>query len=309
MTSTCTSTGVSPSLNAATVFLTRPLSLLGLSTSSLKNLQLFLQSSLMTTSALITPNDPSAATHRLHLSPFESAPLPIHLACSAAGVAWEDWIRVLGGSSFTLIIKSTVVYVVRDDNGKVGVVWTIDPQDVAPVASALPKDFLSTRRFTNDLVDEDEDVISPIDTDSRPSSRASSYSNLSLKSSSSGTSVSSLASSVGSFGSIGKKTLAPTPAAAPKPTAAPSASPAVVSAPTKYIYQGGISTVLTGGVMLGSAKPKSSKSQATAAPSQQLSSTSRLNAKAAVYTPPHQRSHSQASSVEAIGSWRRGTSA
>ncbi|GLB45100.1 hypothetical protein LshimejAT787_2000050 [Lyophyllum shimeji] len=99
--------------------------------------------------------------------------------------------------------------------------------------------------------DESEDEF---DIDDAPSSRPSSRS--SMLSSSSSSSVLSSHSSHSSATSISSAPPSKTPVAT-KPTQ-----------PTKYIYQGGVSSVLTGGVMLGASSSAPSSSQKHAAPAQ-----------------------------------------
>jgi len=65
--------------------------------------------------------------------------------------------------------------------------------------------------------------------------------------------------------------------------------------PTKYIYQGGMSTVLTGGVMLGGSTKANLKQPAS------LPSVSKAD-DVSVYTPPHARLVPSADAE----SWRRG---
>lgn len=170
-------------------------------------------------------------------------PLPLQLACVAFGIRWADWMRALGGTAFDLVLDPARVYVVKRSTGQVGVVWA------APKAILAPKPAVGESNSDSDSEPEEE-------FESRPSSRSSTVSDsafsfTSHSSRSSATSVSSAKSST--------------------------AKPASVPAPTKYLYQGGVSTVLTGGVMLGGGGGGSS------AP------TPRTTAPAPAYTPPHRQ--------------------
>jgi len=231
------STSISPSLRAATVFLTRPLALSGThTTASIQNLQLFLHTTLLTTLALSGFSTTPEASVKLVFAPNAPPPIPIHLACLASGIAWPDWFRALSGSAFMLVIEFTMVYVVRTDNGNVGVIWAADP-------SALSK------TVEDEIHDSDSESVSN-SASSRPSSRGSHYSTFSFSSHSSASSKTSYSSAQ----SKGQTVSSNHPPAAPKspPKKTISTPPPAATSTTKYLYQGGVSTVLTGGVMLGS---------------------------------------------------------
>lgn len=169
-------------------------------------------------------------------------PLPLQLACVAFGIRWADWMRALGGTAFDLVLDPARVYVVKRSTGQVGVVWA------APKAILAPKPAVGESNSDSDSEPEEE-------FESRPSSRSSTVSD-----------------SAFSFTSHSSRSSATSVSSAKSSTAKP--TPASVPAPTKYLYQGGVSTVLTGGVMLGGGG---------GAP------TPRTTAPAPAYAPPHRQ--------------------
>ncbi|KAG6809526.1 hypothetical protein H0H93_015745, partial [Arthromyces matolae] len=159
------------------------------------------------------------------------------------------------------------VYVVKDVDGTIGVIWSDNkavarpPQTVAPAPPSFPSPSLSSTM----------DLSSSSEYDSRPSSRSSNYSSFSFSSRSSASSQSSIVSCslankppTHAFSSF----IAQTPTQASFEAARDSLSlntntdirsstpsKPTIPATTKYIYQGGESTVLSGGVMLGPSTP------------------------------------------------------
>jgi len=298
-----------PSLRAAAVFLTRPLVLSGThAASSVQDLQLFLHTTLLTTPALsgtsATPQSPT----KLVFAPNASPPLPIHLACLASGIAWPDWFRALGGSAFTLIIEPTITYVVRTDNGNVGVIWAADP-------SALSK------TVEDEILDSDSESVSN-SASSRPSSRGSHYSTFSFSSHSSASSNTSYSSTQSKGQAFSSSHPPIVPKSNPKRTAL--TPPPATTSTTKYLYQGGVSTILTGGVMLGSSSaarptPNTARSPLHVHPFPLASRFSQSSAPTstrpihATYTPPHRTRAPQNTGSPrrpggapcVTGSWRR----
>ncbi|GLB43002.1 hypothetical protein LshimejAT787_1204510 [Lyophyllum shimeji] len=259
----------SPAVTAAAIFLTRPFLLLGfLPQRIVLSLQLFLCSALSSPSSTGSANS-NLNSQVLSFTPTSLPPLPIQLACVAFGIKWAAWIQALGGAAFDLVMEPGRVYVVKKATGQIGVIW-MDKDCSSSLPSQAPAAAL-------DAHDESEDEF---DIDDAPSSRPSSRSSM-LSSSSSVLSSHSSHSSTTSISS-----------------APPSKTPVATKAtqPTKYIYQGGVSSVLTGGVMLGASSSTPSSSQKRAAPAP---------ARAAVYTPPH-RLRAPVRASETAGSWRRG---
>ncbi|GLB43095.1 hypothetical protein LshimejAT787_1205440 [Lyophyllum shimeji] len=260
----------SPAVTAAAIFLTRPFLLLGfLPQRTVLSLQLFLCSALSSPSSTRSANS-NSNSQVLSFTPTSLPPLPVQLACVAFGIKWAAWIQALGGAAFDLVMEPGRVYVVKKATGQIGIVW-MDKNCSSSFPPQAPAAALESH-------DDSEDEF---DIDDAPSSRPSSRSSM-LSSSSS---VLSSHSSHSSATSISSAPPSKTPLAT-KPTQ-----------PTKYLYQGGVSSVLTGGVMLGACSAPSS-SQKHAAPAA---------APAAVYTPPH-RLRAPVRASETAGSWRRGAS-
>ncbi|PPQ86613.1 hypothetical protein CVT25_006797 [Psilocybe cyanescens] len=310
---------VPPSVNQAIIFLTRPL----IHTQSpflVSSLQIVLQA---TIGACFDPLVDSDLT--LTLSSNSLPPRPIFAACFASGMHWAEWMRLLGGRTFDLIIEAWALKVIyHGTNPQVETLWSErtptlarrapliritcdDPQ--VPISklgqqSAMQSTLLATlhsavarseRRAAYDLLEakrEEEEademlamiskctittpsptrenfiispptLIMPIATSfppplsspesdspssSRPSSRSSTFSDFSSDNESN-TSVSS-ASSFDFLASVKpSSTFAPRQKHAEPKVFIDNTKKEV----TKYLYQGGVSTVLTGGVMLGGA--------------------------------------------------------
>ncbi|KAG6914560.1 hypothetical protein DXG01_016604 [Tephrocybe rancida] len=171
-----------------------------------------------------------------------AVPAPLAFACHFFGISWNDWFLALGGVRFKLVLKPTCVYVIHKSDGCIGVVWTTATSAPTRAASLA----LSSAIDHSDSYDS-----------SRPSSWSSNYSSFSFSSHSSVSSQSSAAST--SFMPSSKPsplfmTTTPTQASFTRPlTNTINTRSTPKPAPTKYLYQGGISTVLTSGVILGGA--------------------------------------------------------
>ncbi|KAG6855390.1 hypothetical protein H0H87_003770, partial [Tephrocybe sp. NHM501043] len=275
----------------APIFLTRPFLFLGVSPSTVDAISVFIEAFLLTASAsapqqemrmairpspgpipsitdiVASSNTTTQALIELYFGriPTASAPTkaklgvaaPLALACHYFNIAWSDWFLALGGARFTLVIETGLVYVVKESDGRIGVVWSASPSCTShPVIVHPLPDFPSPKE----------------ESPSRPSSRSSnsstystySFASCASSSSSSATSVSSLASATKPTSHFShfhdrSRPLAPTTQTStstiPKPKTRPT--------PTKYLYEGGVSTVLTGGVMLGAPSPSSSAPKPT----------------------------------------------
>ena len=175
---------------------------------------------------------------KLVFAPNSPPPLPIHLTCIASNIAWPDWFRTLGGSAFTLIIEPTVVYVVRTDDSNVGVIWTANTSALARTAE-------------DDIHNSDSESAST-SASSRPSSRGSHYSTFSFSSYTSASSNTSYSSTPSQSKRQEVSSGHPPVVSMFTPKKTASTPPPATTSTMKYLYQGGVSTVLTGGVMLGS---------------------------------------------------------
>jgi hypothetical protein len=201
-----------------------------------------------------------------------------------------------------------MVYVVRTDNGNVGVIW-------AAVSSPLPK------TVEDEIHDSDIESVSNSASwpSSCPSSRGSHYSSFSFSSHSSAPSNTSYSSTQ----SKGQAVSSPIAHQSASKKTSSTPHPATTSA-TKYLYQGGVSTVLTGRVMLGSSSAARSTPNLAGSPrhvhsfplpprfSQSLVAT-RTSPIHAMYTPPYRARASQATgsprcpggAAGTTGRWRR----
>ncbi|KAG6901522.1 hypothetical protein C0995_010896 [Termitomyces sp. Mi166 len=211
-----------------------------------------------------------------------AVPIPLALACHFFGLTWDDWFMALGGSEFKLVLKPRCIYVVKQSDGCIGVVWTdlnLSAGVIHPSVTASMHPISSSLSSPVDNPDSEDTCTST----SRPSSRSSNYSNLSFSRSST-----SSQSSVGSFNAAFKPkpsyTLSfpvktPTQAIFTRITTCPTLTPItnthrisptgpVKAVPTKYLYEGGMSMVLTGGVMLGNqTAPARARASTKAGPS------------------------------------------
>ncbi|KAG5643648.1 hypothetical protein DXG03_000574 [Asterophora parasitica] len=266
-------------IEAASVFLARPLRFNSYTPTTILAIQMFLQSAL-------APRAQSNLPILLSFTLSALPPLQIQLACVAFGIKWAGWLQALGGSAFDLVIEPTRVYVIKKSTGQFGVIWASKSRE-ADVACAI---LLSKTPIAPIYEDESEKECSEAEFDaqsSRPSSRSSNLSD--SPSVFSVTSSHSSASSVSSIASAQKSSPATKP---PTPTYVPTPK----AGATKYLYQGGVSTVLTGGVMLGGGPRNTVSPKAAPVPVVAPAPTPSL-VRPAVYTPPHRaRTPAQAKS-------------
>ncbi|KAF8970849.1 hypothetical protein BDZ97DRAFT_1634671, partial [Flammula alnicola] len=260
------------SITQAINFLTRPLIL----TQSPDIVACF-QSILRTT--LQAAYAPSRDSHLvLSFSATSLPPRPVYAACIASGINWSDWISLLGAREFDLIIMPHSVLVTYDGvNPQTVVVWsesTLTParrsllarlniqEPQVPISklgqhSALAR--VQTRTLAQQLLESDhkeeaDEIFAMI----------------------SKTAIMSPTPTREKFALDSPALFVPSTDAFPSPLSSPEA----ISSPdssrpssrsstfssfsfssddesatskdvTKYLYQGGVSTVLTGGVMLG----------------------------------------------------------
>ena len=227
-----------------------------------------------------------SARRSMTLSPMCLPPRPIWSACAAANVQWFDWISLLGNKEFDLFVDPGCI-AVRCQN-MVYSVWTAEPVcSAAPVVPAVS----STRTFAQQLIgnDSEEDQLlfqvladeinsgpvraAPISTQisiparsTSPLSSVSEHSRCSSRSSSSnssGTSAFSFASDISSSRtSLSGSTYSSKCDTKPSRRERIRQSRVFIDTSKTEVtpYDGGKTTVLTGGVMLGggpkAAKPK-----------------------------------------------------
>jgi len=259
------------------------------------------------------PEDPLRGSGRrcLTLSPASLPPRPVHKACESANVEWSQWIKLLGGIEFDLFIDPGTVSV-RFGNwaggnkvGKCLTVWsdatTKSTTRTKPTMAPLPiqSKTLAQQLLEDDSREENElfailadhvreptwitpintnfpPVQSPLSADSLSSiDRSSNDSPVSIHSRSSSRSSSDSSSLFSYPESI--DSLSTSDSSEPKMSRRERARAAKVFVDNSRTqvtnYDGGKTTVLTGGVMLG-AGPVKSKSPASSPVSKPLSATS-----------------------------------
>ncbi|TFK35110.1 hypothetical protein BDQ12DRAFT_568547, partial [Crucibulum laeve] len=210
--------------------------------------------------------DCKSAEMSLYLSPSALPPRPIHAACIASGMSWSNWIAALGGGSFELCISPDEVLVKVDgimQEHEISV-WKQEKAHAEVPISKISRHVqlaplrrgIQRRTLAQQLIESDEEeteemfrmissgMVSPTPTREMAQPRLLSLPSL-----------------------LPVPTLQltpPTPVAAVSTPSAPiiedeeESSNIIIDTtrkPTAYLYQGGKSTVLTGGVMLGGASP------------------------------------------------------
>jgi hypothetical protein len=265
-----TSASLNVTIANAIAYLTRPL-IRSHSATTIVKLQLILEANL---TAFYAPTwvikEPLRGSGRrcLTLSPTCLPPRPIYAACLAASVNWFDWIAVLGSREFDFFVDPgciSVRYAHAVDAAR------LDAQLKAQ-ADVRPKKTFAQQILEEDAKEDDELFAmlaeeisvstwnSPLHNQSRSASPLSDISS---------------ASSCGSFSSAESYASVTRMPTRPSPTTTTTRAPAIVqSAPYKMSrrerarqarvfidaskidvtpYDGGKTTVLTGGVMLGGA--------------------------------------------------------
>ena len=230
-----------------------------------------------------------SARRSMTLSPMCLPPRPIWSACAAANVQWFDWISLLGNKEFDLFVDPGCI-AVRCQN-MVYSVWSAEPISNAAAVSNFVPAVSSTRTFAQQLIgnDSEEDQLlfqvladeinsgpvraAPISTpiaiparSTSPLSSVSEHSRCSSRSSSSnssGTSAFSFASNTSSsHTSLSDSNSSSKGDAKQSRRERIRQSRVFVDTSKTEVtpYDGGKTTVLTGGVMLGggpkAAKPK-----------------------------------------------------
>lgn len=133
-----TTTTLSVAVAHAIAFLTRPL-IVSYPATTVIRLQVILEANLTTLFASNwVPKEPLRGSGRrcLTLSPSCLPPRPIYAACIAAGVQWFDWMSLLGGREFDLLIDPGCVSIRLGKKGtptyQVVPIWA----DEVPIPSA-----------------------------------------------------------------------------------------------------------------------------------------------------------------------------
>jgi len=95
-----------------------------------------------------------SARRSMTLSPMCLPPRPIWSACTTANVQWFDWISLLGNKEFDLFVDPGCI-AVRCQN-MVYSVWTAEPASTAAaVSNFVPRTVGSTRTFAQQLIGND----------------------------------------------------------------------------------------------------------------------------------------------------------
>jgi len=292
MSSTAAATSLPVTVAHAITYLTRSL-FKSYSATRITGLQLALESNLTTLFAPTwTQSEPIRGSGRrcLTFCPNASPPRPIHAACEATGIEWSVWSKYLPATEFDLYINPGCISVRFGnwDLGKVGQTFTVWSADVASPVAAKPKvptlNLAPSKTFAQEVLENEEEnelfamlaaelrkpsYATPILTQfpavpssadfspiSRSSSRASS-------SSSSGHSFSSSPDSADSYSSLasddGRFNISRRERARQAKVFVDTSKNEVTN------YDGGKTTVLTGGVMLGGPAKKSTSSHSPTA--------------------------------------------
>jgi len=165
------STSLAVTVSHAIAYITRPL-LLRSSSETILKLQLALEANLTTYYAPSwVPSEPLRGSGRrcITLSPASSPPRPIFAACHAANVDWCDWIAALGGHEFDLFVDPGCVSIRFSHWGagpfsKLVTVWSEElaqlnkrPQHL--VDSAIPLSPAFVERLREDDEEDEEELF------------------------------------------------------------------------------------------------------------------------------------------------------
>ncbi|KAF8559326.1 hypothetical protein OG21DRAFT_1453649 [Imleria badia] len=276
---------LSVTLTHAIAFLTRPL-IVSYPAATVIKLQLVLEANLIALFASTwVPEEPLRGSGRrcLTLSPTCLPPRAIYCACLATGIQWFDWIAVLGGREFDFFVDPGCISVRFDKGSKLVTIWSEElvAEAVSPILSSNAKSQSKTiaqQLLESESADDDEifamiadEVGAPtwatpiIDHFSLPArsesplSAVSSDSRSSSRSSNSG-SCFSFASTARTDSCLSASYQASSSSKISRREMARQARVFVDTSKTEVTpYDGGKTTVLTGGVMLGAA-PSQAKS-------------------------------------------------
>jgi len=287
-------------LSHAIAYLTRPLSL-SYPSATIVRLQSILEANLTPVfSPTWSPREPLRGSGRrcLTLSPDCLPPRPIYSACIATGVQWFDWMALLGGREFDLFVDPGCVAMRLARKSEILIIWSDDRAAPSLKASSNVDEVmiqahlqaqldararLQRQSMSQQLLDDDDqkeaeiiftmiadEVADPAWTpvvDSFPIGTRSSSSLSTFSSHSRSSSCSSTSSFYTSLSSSPESTASDLPV--PRQSRRERARQARVYIDTSKNevtpYDGGKTTVLTGGVMLGAKhQPNASKKTAKA---------------------------------------------
>ncbi|KAK7468679.1 hypothetical protein VKT23_003182 [Stygiomarasmius scandens] len=281
------STTLQVTLAHAISFLTRPL-IVRYSATTIIKLQLVLEANLTAHYAPTwVPKEPLRGSGRrcLTLSPDCLPPRVIYQACLSAGVQWFDWISALGGKEFDFFVDPGCISVRVGRKGTPGcqlhTVWADEiPSPTAPTLSAKIQSKTIAQQLLEDDLYEEEQLFAMIADETKPTSwmtplldqfpvpeRSSSpFSTASTSSATSGYSRCSSRSSNSSSGysTASDATVSSTTSSQRQSRRERARQAKVFVDVTKNEvtpYDGGKTTVLTGGVMLGGASVKKTHSR------------------------------------------------
>ncbi|TFL06469.1 hypothetical protein BDV98DRAFT_151858 [Pterulicium gracile] len=271
------SSSLAVTVSQAVAFLTRPLSGLR-SPATINKLQLVLEANLVAAFAPTwEPTNPLSGSRRrcLTLSPYSVPPRPIHNACVAANVDWADWIPRISMQEFDLFVDPGCVSY-RIAGSRAGeaphftTVWANQlPSPVAPLmnASRIRADLSNSKTLSQQLSEfddeEDAEIFAMIDDVRAPQwlsplntrvSGANSRRSVSPISTISTHSRSSSSSSLSGYSYDSGRSFSSSPQQGhPSRRERARQARVLIDTTKKEVtpYDGGKTTVLTGGVMLG----------------------------------------------------------
>ncbi|KAL1660093.1 hypothetical protein GGF50DRAFT_91523 [Schizophyllum commune] len=331
--------GLPTALTHALTFLTTPLLMVYPATTVLK-LQLILQGNIlshyMPAFSLTKPSKTTACPYdiRLLLAPNQLPPTPILAACIAMGIDWPTWATLLGGEALEIIITEDC-FAFRAA-GKLTIVWqasvgiakrhTVAARKAVGATTAKPNDIqMPTVTAISSAADVDAmemDVDTMAVSISRPSSRSSttsSHASLSSFASSGNESATSAGSERAPCMSDEDMPYSPPKVAARHRSSSvaamdvedqpyrPAPRRVVVDKtrqPQAYKYQGGETTVLTGGVMLGRPSKALPKLAPSPSPSPRPAAATVRSAASTVRAPASTPAPKQSSKPVSDGPWR-----
>lgn len=273
------SSSLSVTLTHAIAFLTRPL-IVSYPAATVIKLQLILEANLTALFASTwVPEEPLRGSGRrcLTLSPTCLPPRAIYAACLATGVQWFDWIAVLGGRELDFFVDPGCISVRFAKDSKLVTIWSEEllVEAVSPILSSNTKSQSKTiaqQLLESESADDDEiftmiadevsaptwatpiiDHFSPPPRSESPLSAVSSDSRSSSRSSNS-SSCFSYASTARTDSCLSGSYQASSANKVSRREKARQARVFVDTSKTEVTpYDGGKTTVLTGGVMLGAA--------------------------------------------------------